>query len=91
MFLNWRGCCGFCVCVFELAFVFCTYGPPYKNSQKLFQATLIKHGARLYLKFEGLNLSIVIIFKTFHWLKNNESYSVASVPLCVSLLHASEK
>ena len=24
-----RLCCDFCVCVFELAFVFCTYGPPY--------------------------------------------------------------
>ena len=26
----------------------------------------VKHGASLYLKFEGLNLSVVIIFKTFH-------------------------
>ena len=47
----------------------------------------LKHGASLYLKFEGLNLSIVIIFKTFHWLKNDESYSVVSVALlCVLLL-----
>ena len=46
----------------------------------------LKHGACLYLKFEGLNLSIVIIFKTFHWLKNDESYSVVSVTLCMSLL-----
>ena len=30
---------------------------------------LLKHGASLYLKFEGLNLSVVIIFKTFHWMK----------------------
>ena len=46
-----------------------------------------KHGVSLYLKFEGLNLSIVIIFKTLHWLKNNESCSVISVALlCVSLL-----
>ena len=48
---------------------------------------VLKHGANLYLKFEGLNLSVVIIFKTFHWLKNDESYSVFSVALlCVSLL-----
>ena len=40
---------------------------------------LFKHGARLYLKFEGLNLSFAIIFKTFHWLKNFESCSVVSV------------
>ena len=33
----------------------------------------LKHGASLYLKFEGLNLSIIIIFKVFHWLKNDES------------------
>ena len=33
---------------------------------------LLKHGASLYLKFEGLNLSIVTIFKTFHWLKNDD-------------------
>ena len=47
----------------------------------------LKHGASLYLKFEGLNLSIVIIFKTFHWLKNDESCSVVSMALlCVSLL-----
>ena len=39
----------------------------------------LKHGASLYLKFEGLNLSVVIIFKTFHWLKNFESCSVVSV------------
>ena len=38
-----------------------------------------KHGASLYLKFEGFNLSVVIIFKTFHWLKNFESYSVVSM------------
>ena len=43
-----------------------------------------KHGASLHLKFEGLNLSIVIIFETFHFLKNDESYSVVSVALlCV--------
>ena len=48
---------------------------------------LLKHGASLYLKFEGLNLSIVIIFNTFHLLKNDESCSVISVALvCVSLL-----
>ena len=40
---------------------------------------LIKHGASLYLKFEVLKLSVVIIFKTFHWLKNFESCSVVSV------------
>ena len=46
----------------------------------------IEHGASQYLKFEGVNLSIVIIFKTFHWLKN-ESCSVVSVALLyVSLL-----
>ena len=39
----------------------------------------LKHGASLYLKFEGLNLSVVIIFKTFHWLKNFESCSIVSV------------
>ena len=39
----------------------------------------LKHGASLYLKFEGLNLSVVIIFKTFHWLKNFESCSVVSM------------
>ena len=51
-----------------------------------------KHRASLYLKFEGLNLSIVIIFKTFHWLKNDESYSVVSVTLpCVSLLLRQQK
>ena len=37
-----------------------------------------KHGSSLYLRFDGLNLSIVIIFKTFHWLKNFESSSVTS-------------
>ena len=36
--------------------------------------SLLKHGASLYLKFEGLNLSVVIIFKTFHWLKNFKSF-----------------
>ena len=48
----------------------------------------LKHGRSLYLKFEGLNLSIDIIFKTFHWLKNDESYSVVSMALalCMSLL-----
>ena len=47
----------------------------------------LKHGASLYLKFEGLNLSVVIIFNTFHWLKHDESHSVVSVALlCVSLL-----
>ena len=47
----------------------------------------VEHGASLCLKFEGVNLSIVIIFKTFHWFKNDESYSVVSVALlCVSLL-----
>ena len=40
---------------------------------------ILKHGASLYLKFEGLNLSVVISFKTFHWLKNFESCSVVSV------------
>ena len=40
---------------------------------------VVKHGASLYLKFEGLNLSIVIIFKTFHWLKHDESYSIVSM------------
>ena len=39
----------------------------------------LKHGASLYLKFEGLNLSVVIIFKTFHLMKNFESCSVVSV------------
>ena len=43
------------------------------------QPTSVKHGASLYLKFEGLNLSVVIISKTFHWLKNFESCSVISV------------
>ena len=48
---------------------------------------LVKHGASLYLKFEGLKLSVVIIFNTFHWLKNFESCSVVSIALlCVSLL-----
>ena len=47
----------------------------------------LKHRASLYLKFEGLNLSVVIIFNTFHWLKNFESCSVVSIALlCVSLL-----
>ena len=50
----------------------------------------IKHGASLYLKFEGLNLSVVIIFKTFHWLKNFESCSVVSVARC-QCCFASEK
>ena len=48
---------------------------------------ILKHGASLYLKFEGLNLSVVIIFNTFHWLKNFESCSVVSMALlCVLLL-----
>ena len=47
------------------------------RSRSLFIRDL-KHGASLYLKFEGLNLSVVIIFKTFHWLKNFESCSVVS-------------
>ena len=49
-----------------------------------------KHGASLYLKFEDLNLSVVIIFKTFHWLKNFESCSVVSVARC-QCCFASEK
>ena len=50
-------------------------------------AAQLKHGASPYLKFEGLKLSVVIIFNTFHWLKHDESYSVVSVALlCVSLL-----
>ena len=53
-------------------------------------ALVLKHGASLYLKFEVLNLSIVIIFKTFHWLKNDESYSVVSAAV-LCLLPASEK
>ena len=49
--------------------------------------TRLKHGASLYLKFEDLNLSVVIFFNTFHWLKNFESCSVVSMALlCVSLL-----
>ena len=57
----------------------------------LSQATdLLKHGASLYLKFEGLNLSVVIIFKTFHWLKNFQSCSVVSVARC-QCCFASEK
>ena len=48
---------------------------------------LFKHRVSLYLKFEGLNLSVVIIFNTFHWLKNFESCSVVSIALlCVTLL-----
>ena len=42
---------------------------------------MVKHGASRYLKFEGLNLSVVIIFNTFHSLKHDESYSVVSVAL----------
>ena len=45
----------------------------------LVQSCVVKHGASLYLRFEGLDLSIVIIFKPFHWLKNFESCSVISV------------
>ena len=41
-------------------------------------ADYFKHELSLYLKFEVLNLSIVIIFKVVHWLKNDESYSVIS-------------
>ena len=55
----------------EFYFIYCGHG----NSALL----ILKHGASLYLKFEGLNLSVVIIFKTFHWLKNFESCSVVSV------------
>ena len=45
----------------------------------------LKHGAILYLKFEGLKLSVVIIFKTFHWLRNDESLfsRQRGSPLCV--------
>ena len=47
----------------------------------------LKHGAILYLKAEGYSLSIVFIFKAFHWLEDNENCSVVSVVLlCVSLL-----
>ena len=54
--------------------------------------TNFKHGASLHLKFEGLNLSVVIIFNTFHWLIHDESYSVVRValPLC-RCCFASEK
>ena len=50
-----------------------------KNLYCALRPLRFKHGASLYLKFEGLNLSVVIIFKTFHWLKNSESCSVVSV------------
>ena len=43
----------------------------------------ILHTQRAY----SLNLLVVIIFNTFHWLKYDESYSVVSMALlCVSLL-----
>ena len=43
------------------------------------------HGASRYLKAEVLNLSIVIVFKAFHWLKNNELFSSQRCsPLCVA-------
>ena len=58
--------------------------------QKAGFSAFLKHGASLYLKFEGLNLSVVIIFKTFHWLKNFESCSVISVARC-QCYFASEK
>ena len=57
------------------------------SSELAVSTSILKHGASLYLKFEGLNLSVVIIFNTFHWLKNFESCSVVSMALlCVSLL-----
>ena len=52
---------------------------------------LLKQGASLYLKCGCLNLSIAIILKTFHWFKNDESYSVVCVALLVSLLLRQQK
>ena len=47
-----------------------------KTTMRIFLLrNMLKHGGSLYLKFEGLNLSIIIIFKTFHWLKSDESCS----------------
>ena len=66
---------------------FCIILRTTQQMSEIFVHIFIKHGASLHLKFEGLNLSIVIIFKIFHWLKNDESYSVVSVALLrVSLL-----
>ena len=58
----------------------------------MWNADYFEHELSLYLKFEVLNLSIVIIFKVVHWLKNDESYSFVSVALlCVSLLQQQQQ
>ena len=49
------------------------------SASSLDMSNVLKHGVSLYLRFEGLNLPIVIIFTIFNWLKNFESCSVVSV------------